>query len=138
MDAQQRVTLRSQIVKAFSLCLAGVLLFLAERAWLGRDTAIQQVPWIVGIATLFFALVLPASAMFLRIMRNGGKRAMGFYILHKGVRLMLAIALLVLYAFASRDNLLVFAINLFALYIVEMVTSVIYATKMERITKSNQ
>lgn len=138
MDAQLKLTFQSHIVKAFILCLAGVALFLAERAWLGEETAIQQMPCIVGIATLFFALGLPASAVYVRIMRNGGKQAMGFYILQKGIRLMLAVAILVFYAFACHDNLLAFALNLFALYIVEMVASVIYTTKMERITKSNQ
>lgn len=138
MDAQLKLTLRSHIVKAFGLCLTSVVLLLAERAWIGRDTAVQQVPCIVGIVTLFFALGIPATAFYLRIMRNGGKQAMSFYFLHKGIRLMLAIALLVFYAFARRGNLPTFALNLFALYIVEMVTSVIYTTKMERITKSNQ
>jgi len=138
MDAQLKLTLQSHIVKAFSLCLAGVALFLAERSWLGMDVAIQQMPCIIGIATLFFALGLPTSAVYLRIMRNGGKQVMGFYILQKGIRLMLAVAILVFYALAGHDNLLAFALNLFALYIVEMVASVIYTTKMERITKSNQ
>lgn len=138
MDAPLKLTLRSQVAKAVSLALTGIALFLAEYAWFGRDAALQQMPCIISIATLFFALSLAASAIYLRIMRNGGKQAMGFYILHKGIRLMLAIAILVFYAFASHNNLLAFALNLFVLYIVEMVASVIYTTKMERITKLKQ
>lgn len=135
MDAPLKLTLQSLALKAVSLFVASIALFLAERAWMGRDVAIQQIPCIVVIATLFFALSLAASAIYLRIMRNGGKQAMGFYILHKGVRLMLAIAILIFYAFASHNNLLAFALNLFVLYIVEMVVSIVYTTKMEHITK---
>lgn len=138
MDAHVKLTLQCQSLRAFALFATGILLFLAENAWMGREIAVQQMPCIVGVATLFFALGLFSALLYIRIMRGGGRQAAGFYVLNQGLRLMLAVAVLLFYAFIVRTNLVAFALNLFVLYIVEIVFSLIYSTRMEHLTKKNK
>lgn len=138
MDALLKATIQSLLTKAIAYCATGIVLYLADLALWGQPVAMQQLPCILVLATLFFAFGLALSPLYLRIMRQGGKRAMGFYILQKGLRLMGALVLLVVYAFAGKENLVAFALNLFVLYIVGMVVSLIYSTRMEHLSRTKQ
>lgn len=132
MDRYLKQTVVSLVLKAVSFCLTGVLLFFAERSFMGQEGAVQQVPYIILITTLFFALGLLGNMVFLGLARKNSKYIMGYYLLFKVVRLLLAVVLLVIYAIAVRHNLLAFAVNVLVLYVVEMVLSIMHCTRMER------
>lgn len=121
----------SLLLKAVTLCVSCVLLFIIELLLAGRDAAVQQTPYMVLTATLFFALSTLGSLLYKVVMQQGGKRAISYYLLDKVVRLFLTIVLMVLYAFANGSNLLLFAINLLVLYMVSIITSIIFYAKVE-------
>lgn len=131
MDNLRKYTLDSILLKAISLSVTCILLFLGDHACCGWEAALQQAPFLVITATLFFALSLASHAIYQIVMRRGGSIITGFYKLCKVVRLFLAIAILMIYAIANRQNLLAFSLNLLALYTVSMVTTIIYYAKVE-------
>lgn len=131
MDNLRKYTLDSILLKAISLFVTYILLFLGDHACCGWEAALQQAPFLVITATLFFALSLASHAIYQIVMRRGGSIITGFYMLCKVVRLFLAIAILMIYAIANRQNLLAFSLNLLALYTVSMVTTIIYYAKVE-------
>lgn len=129
MDNLRKYTLDSILLKAISLSVTCILLFLGDHACCGWEAALQQAPFLVITATLFFALSLASHAIYQIVMRRGGSIITG--LLCKVVRLFLAIAILMIYAIANRQNLLAFSLNLLALYTVSMVTTIIYYAKVE-------
>lgn len=133
MDAIRKNLFTSQAVKALLLCVVGVILFLTEQCWLGRDVAIRQVPIIVGAATLFFAFGLLCSFLYLRIMQRGGKWAMNYYLLHTMIRLFIVVVLIVLYALLVHADLLAFSLNVFIIYLTEMICSTVTSVKIEHL-----
>lgn len=138
MDAFVKVTVQSLVIKAVAYCVAGILLYLADIALWGQPVAVQQLPCILLLATLFFAYGLAFAYPYLCVMRRGGKLATSMYLLQGGCRLMLAIVIIVVYAVAGKANLAAFALNLFALYIIGMITSLIHSTRMEHLSKTKQ
>ncbi len=132
METLQKHMLKSLISKAIAFCAVSVLLFFIEFSIAGKETAFQQVPYLVVISTLFFALSLGGGALFTIVMKNGGKKAIGFYLLGKVLRLFLAIAILLIYALADCRNILAFSMNLLVLYLVSMITSIIFYVKVEQ------
>lgn len=137
MDNLTRKTIKAQLIKAFLFCLVGVILFFAELSLCGRAIAVQQVPCIILLATLFFAIGLLANAVYVPLVRNGGRQLMGYYLLYKVVRFLIAVIVLVIYAVAGMNNLLEFAINLLVMYLIEMVCSIAYCAQIERNTLNN-
>lgn len=137
MDNLTRKTIKAQLIKAFLLCLVGVVLFFAELSLSGRSVAVQQVPFIILLASLFFAIGLLANAVYLPLVRKGGKQLMGYYLLYKVVRFLIAVVVLVIYAVADMNNLLVFAINLLVMYLIEMICSIAFCAEIERNTLNN-
>lgn len=108
--------------------------FLIEQACSGRVAAIQQIVFIIGLSGVFFAMGLMVNSIYLSLVRKGSKQLMGFFLLCKLARFVVAVLLLVIYALADGSNLLLFAINLLVIYLVEMVLSVIYYARVERNT----
>lgn len=138
MDIYLKHTVQWLTVKALAFCLSGGGLFFADASLWGRETALSQVPCILLISILFFSLAVLGQLFYLPIMRKGGKGVLGYYLLYKVVRLLLAISLLVGYAFHNREFLLPFALNIVVLYLVEMVISILHSTRMERNSKIKQ
>ena len=66
------------------------------------------------------------------IMKQGGKRAIGFYLIDKVVRLVFVVFLIIVYALADCSSLLAFSMSLLAFYLVSMVTSIIFYVKVEQ------
>ena len=65
-------------------------------------------------------------------MKQGGKRAIGFYLIDKVVRLVFVVFLIIVYALADCSSLLAFSMSLLAFYLVSMVTSIIFYVKVEQ------
>ncbi len=131
MNNLRKQTLESILLKAISLSATCILLFLADFACCRLEAAVQQAPFLIISATLFFALSLAGHAVYQIVIRRGGSTLIGFYMLCKVVRLFMAIAIAVIYALANRQNILIFSLNLLALYTVSMVTTIIYYVKVE-------
>ena len=119
-------------IAALALLLTGPLLLLGE-TWITGRAALQQALPISILAAVFFATML-IEQYVLRYLRQtkGGKGVTGFYLLSKMLRLLLAIAMLLVYAFAIRTNIVLFAVNLFVCYIVTVVLSSIFCVKGEQ------
>lgn len=132
MKTLQKHMLHSLLLKAVTFCILSVLLFFADLSVGGKDVAFQQAPYLVIISTLFFALSLGGGALFTIVMKNGGKKAISFYLLAKVLRLFLSIAVLLIYALADSRHILAFSMNLLALYLGSMITSIIYYVRVEQ------
>lgn len=132
MKTLQKHMLHSLLLKAVTFCIANVLLFFANLYVGGKNVAFHQVTYMVLISTFFFALSLGGGAIFTIVMKNGGKRAISFYLLAKVTRLFLSIAILLIYALADGRNILAFSLNLLVLYFVSMITSIIYYVRVEQ------
>lgn len=132
MDLYLKQTLKSIVFKGVLLCMLCMLLYSVEFYFMGSAVAMQQTPSIAVLATLFFALSLFSSTIYLQVMRRGGKMVFGYYILITIIRLLFAATIIAVYVVVFKENLLAFVINILAFYLVEMITSVIHYTKMER------
>lgn len=132
MDNLKREVRRSLIYKAVIFSIVCALLFLIELMLATQETALQQIPCLVVNAMLFYLLAVGCDAVYLWVMKEGGKRAISFYLLVKVLRLFLAIIVLLIYAFADCRNLLVFSMNIFVLYLVSMITSILFYVKTEQ------
>ena len=125
-------------IKALTLFIVSLLLFLFELMLAGQNVALQQAPFLLVNITLFTALNLVSDIAYKWVMKDGGKHALSFYLAVKVVRFLLVVAILLIYALADRRNLLTFAINLLVLYITNVVTSTIYYIEMEQNIKKKQ
>ena len=81
---------------------------------------------------------LMVNSIYLSLVRKGSKQLMGFFLLCKLARFVVAVLLLVIYALADGSNLLLFAINLLVIYLVEMVLSLLYYARVDCTTAKNQ
>lgn len=132
MEALKKHIVRSLVLKALILCATSVLLFFVGLPLVGREGVVQQVPYLILLPTLFFALSLGGCAVYKYVMSQKDKHAVAYYLCAKIVRLFLAIAVLLIYAFADGRNLLHFSINLLVLYLAGMVTSIYLYVKVEQ------
>lgn len=123
---------KSLITKAITICVTGALLLLFELLLAGANVAMQQAPLLLVIATLIMAINVLSSMVYKWIMKDGGRHAIGFYLIDKVVRFFLVIVIVLIYALADRRNLLAFALNLLVLYIADAVTSMICYVSIER------
>lgn len=123
---------KSLITKAITICVTGALLLLFELLLAGTNVAMQQAPLLLVIATLIMAVNVLSSMVYKWIMKDGGRHAIGFYLIDKVVRFFLVIVIVLIYALADRRNLLAFALNLLVLYIADAVTSMICYVSIER------
>lgn len=123
---------KSLITKAITICVTGALLLLFELLLAGANVAMQQTPLLLVIATLIMTVNVLSSMVYKWIMKDGGRHAIGFYLIDKVVRFFLVIVIVLIYALADRRNLLAFALNLLVLYIADAVTSMICYVSIER------
>lgn len=123
---------KSLITKAITICVTGALLLLFKLLLAGANVAMQQAPLLLVIATLIMAVNVLSSMVYKWIMKDGGRHAIGFYLIDKVVRFFLVIVIVLIYALADRRNLLAFALNLLVLYIADAVTSMICYVSIER------
>ena len=123
---------KSLITKAITICVTGALLLLFELLLAGANVAIQQAPLLLVITILIMAVNVLSSMVYKWIMKDGGRHAIGFYLIDKVVRFFLVIVIVLIYALADRRNLLAFALNLLVLYIADAVTSMICYVSIER------
>lgn len=92
----------------------------------------QQAPLLLVIATLIMTVNVLSSMVYKWVMKDGGRHAIGFYLIDKVVRFFLVIVIVLIYALADRRNLLAFALNLLVLYIADAVTSMICYVSIEQ------
>lgn len=123
---------KSLITKAITICVTGALLLLFELLLAGANVAMQQAPLLLVIAILIMTVNVLSSMVYKWIMKDGGRHAIGFYLIDKVVRFFLIIVIVLIYALADRRNLLAFALNLLVLYIADAVTSKICYVSIER------
>ena len=132
MEAFDRRIKKSLITKAITICVTVALLLCFELMLAGANVAMQQAPPVVCVATLLMVVNGLSSMVYKWIMKDGGRRAIGFYLIDKVVRFFLVIVIVLIYALADRRNLLAFALNLLVLYIADAVTSMICYVSIER------
>lgn len=125
--------------RAILLAFVSISLFLIEARACGRLVALQQVPWVTGLATLFFALGLASAGirLFWKAVQSGKSR-MHFYLLSRFGKMGIAVVIMLAYAIGVEDNLLTFAINLVALYFIDMICSTVAAAQWEHRDKASQ
>lgn len=123
---------KSLITKAITICVTGALLLLFELLLAGANVAMQQAPLLLVVATLIMTVNVLSSMVYKWVMKDGGRHAIGFYLIDKVVRFFLVIVIVLIYALADRRNLLAFALNLLVLYIADAVTSMICYVSIER------
>lgn len=109
---------------------AFALVNLAELMLATKDAMMHLLPPTFLVALLFILLDCGACNIYTYIMKQGGKRAIGFYLIDKVVRLVFVVFLIIVYALCS--SLLAFSMSLLAFYLVSMVTSIIFYVKVEQ------
>lgn len=132
MEAFDRRIKKSLITKAITICVTVALLLSFELMLAGANVAMQQAPPVVCVATLLMVVNGLSSMVYKWIMKDGGRRAIGFYLIDKVVRFFLVIVIVLIYALANRRNLLAFAINLLVLYVADAVTSMMLYVSTEQ------
>lgn len=139
MEAFDRRIKKSLITKAITICVTVALLLCFELMLAGANVAMQQAPPFVCVATLLMVVNGLSSMVYKWIMKDGGRRAIGFYLIDKVVRFFLVIVIVLIYALADRRNLLAFAINLLVLYVADAVTSMmLYVSTEQNFNKKNE
>lgn len=132
MEAFDRRIKKSLITKAITICVTVALLLCFELMLAGANVAMQQAPPVVCVTTLLMVVNGLSSMVYKWIMKDGGRRAIGFYLIDKVVRFFLVIVIVLIYALADRRNLLAFAINLLVLYVADAVTSMMLYVSTEQ------
>ena len=111
---------------------AFALVNLAELMLATKDGMMHLLPPTFLVALLFILLDCGACNIYTYIMKHGVKRAIGFYLIDKVVRLVFVVFLIIVYALADCSSLLAFSMSLLAFYLVSMVTSIIFYVKVEQ------
>lgn len=132
MEAFDRRIKKSLITKAITICVTVALLLCFELMLAGANVAMQQAPPVVCVVILLMVVNGLSSMVYKWIMKDGGRRAIGFYLIDKVVRFFLVIVIVLIYALADRRNLLAFAINLLVLYVADAVTSMMLYVSTEQ------
>lgn len=132
MEAFDRRIKKSLITKAINICVTASLLLCFELMLAGANVAMQQAPPVVCVVILLMVVNGLSSMVYKWIMKDGGRRAIGFYLIDKVVRFFLVIVIVLIYALADRRNLLAFAINLLVLYVADAVTSMMLYVSTEQ------
>lgn len=130
--------MQSVLVQGITLCLVSLSMLLIELTLMGREAALQQAPHLAITATLYFALSYGCHAIFVWVIKQGGKRAIGFYMAEKLVRILFTAVILLVYALHDHRNLLAFAMNLIALHLACTIASITFYVKVEQNFKKKQ
>lgn len=119
--------IRTLTLLALTYLAGGPLLLLAEGRIVGT-TALHQALPITAVAGVFFALSLAILAMHNHLRVKRPNVLLSFFLTAKVVSLLVSISLLVCYGLCvgGGQSLLLFAINLFLLYLVMLVLTSIH------------
>ena len=83
-----------------------VIAFLGISQLVGKTWAIETLFSTAGLAILLIIYSALAHTAYIPLLRRGGKSVLGFYLLAKTFRLLLAILLLLVYVFARGHDIL--------------------------------
>lgn len=128
-DNRIKTLLKTKLV---TLCITGILLLLSELLLADVSVALQQAPILIVTAIILTAASMGGSLVFKWVMSNGGRKAIGYYLIAKTLRIFIVIVIFLIYGIADGRNLLAFAINILALYIADVVTSIIFYVGIEK------
>ena len=131
MDNLSKLAVKCFAVEAVAYGIIGIA-FLGISHLVGKTWAVETLLSTVGLAILLIIYSALAHTAYIPLLRRGGKSVLGFYLLAKTFRLLLAILVLLVYVFAWGHDILTFAIILLVLYIVGLVVTTIFYTKAER------
>ncbi len=132
MNDIERHIRHSMILKTAAFCVATLLIYAADTVLIGKPAAARQAVLLGIVSVIYLLLSATGYSLYRIVMRKGGKNAIGFYMLGKVLRMFVTIVILMFYAFADCRNLLAFAMSVLALYLVSMVTSIIFYVKVEQ------
>lgn len=131
MDNLSKLAVKCLAVEAVAYGIIGIA-FLGISHLVGKTWAVETLLSTAGLAILLIIYSALAHTAYIPLLRRGGKSVLGFYLLAKTFRLLLAILVLLVYVFACGHDILTFAIILLVLYIVGLVVTTIFYTKAER------
>ena len=131
MDNLSKLVVKCLAVEAVAYGIIGIA-FLGISHLVGKTWAVETLLSTAGLAILLIIYSALAHTACIPLLRRGGKSVLGFYLLAKTFRLLLAILVLLVYVFAWGHDILTFAIILLVLYIVGLVVTTIFYTKAER------
>ena len=131
MDNLSKLAVKCLAVEAVAYGIIGIA-FLGIFHLVGKTWAVETLLSTAGLAILLIIYSALAHTAYIPLLRRGGKSVLGFYLLAKTFRLLLAILVLLVYVFAWGHDILTFAIVLLVLYIVGLVVTTIFYTKAER------
>lgn len=132
MNDIERHIRRSMMLKTVAFCITTALICAADTVLIGKANTARQAVYLVIVSVVYLLLSAAGYSLYRIVMKKGGKKAIGFYMLGKVLRLFVTIAILLIYALADCRNLLAFAMSVLALYLVSMVTSIIFYVKVEQ------
>lgn len=132
MDAFDNRIKKLLKTKLITLCITGILLLLSELLLADVSVAQQQAPILIVTAIILAAASMGGSLVFKWVMNNGGRKAIGYYLIAKTLRIFIVIVIFLVYGIADGRNLLAFAINILALYLADVVTSIIFYVSIEK------
>lgn len=131
MDNLSKLAVKCLAVEVVAYGIIGIA-FLGISHLVGKTWAVETLLSTAGLAILLIIYSALAHSAYIPLLRRGGKSVLGFYLLAKTFRLLLAILVLLVYVFARGHDILTFAIILLVLYIVGLVVTTIFYTKAER------
>ena len=118
-------------ILALIYCFIGLVLLFSEH-FMGLDKAINQALPITLLSVFFFTYSFISILIFHNLYSKRSKRLTGFYLIVKVVKLLLSILILLVYGLIGGKGIIVFAVNLFTLYLVTMLFWSYYWIKKEQ------
>lgn len=116
---------------ALAYCLVGPALYFTEFYLIDKQLSQQQVIPTILLATFFYVYTFISLLIFQRLLIQNSSSLTSFYLASKILRILVCILIIIIYGILKSDSLLVFAINLFILYIVTVVISSVYCIREE-------
>ncbi len=113
-------------------CVLAPILLLVENVMVGTDVYAQVLPMFL-LSVGFFTYSVGTMFLFRHLWNKKSTALTGYYLADKVIRLLLCVAVLTVCGFVmTRDHFFVFAINMFAFYVVTVLATVIYNIKVEK------
>lgn len=113
-------------------CVLAPILLLVENVMVGTDVYAQVFPMFL-LSVGFFAYSMGSLALFRHLWNKKSAALTGYYLVDRVIRLLLCVAVLIVCGFVMpRDRFFVFAINMFAFYVVTVLATTIYNIKVEK------
>lgn len=119
------------------LCITCPVLFFVEHLYWSEE-AIGQVGPIILTAIIFFAIHTLDVFITEWMHRTESPAIASYYLLMKGVRMFVLIALFIIYAVVCGKNLPLFSANLVVLFFITIAFSTIYYLKVESHRKKKE